>query len=189
MGPDLPRKRHDHCLVKVSPNMILLVGGSELNVDIEAAKETFSIDLKGTLEWSTEASLINPRRNAICGLIKDSLMPENKTVVIAGGCYLDSVEFLAIKDQDNLGDQWISGPSMPAILCNGAAATTSDQTRIIVIGGSDSQAIAGLIFQLQCWNGDCQWLKWDRELTQARNDHIAMILPRGAIRCYESKSS
>ncbi len=139
-------------------------------------------------QWNFVGSTFVPRRHHGCGVLKI----EDKEVVVAAGGSLtyvntDTVEFLWIEkihnDVNIDGSSWEFGPKLPITLGDAASATTEDQTRLYLVGGTVLQwpyEQSSSIFHLGCEGAMsimCTWTRNDMELVTARSAGLAMILP------------
>ncbi len=190
-GPLLPLQpvKH-HCLEKISASRAILVGGENHYIGVE--QTTWFYDLNRTAEVTFGPLLSYARSRHVCGVLKDKMQPDSSSmriVIAAGGMtndnvLTDSVEILIIEDKDSDIESSVwqrSAEQMPIKVANAASATTSDQLRMFVVGGTTTndpaeEALTS-IFSLECHDGTCnQWTRLDLDLeTPAKG--LAFIIP------------
>ncbi len=199
-GPLLPTfGLTNHCLEKVGPKLAILVGGedkyaSNHNIDIGLS---WTIDIE-TMVWNAQANLNIPRSGHVCGVLKDYVLAGKKLVIAAGGDIVlegqmtNTVELLDVdneNDEHSFAMDWRFGPDFPVQISNAAGATTADQLRLYVAGGSVRNAYnlaSASMFQLDCANLECQWNKLDQELKAPSSQGIVLALPFSPMGAFNS---
>ena len=175
----LPLYIGDHCLVQVTSDLFLLIGGiggglNEQNISDETW--WFSI---GTFGWSKGPKLNQARRNHACVVFKD-LTTNNTVVAVVGGSnsttsdLLDSVEVFD-------GKSWKYGPKLPVPL--ESSKMVSKEFSGVLMGGYDGSFPTSVMRELTCEFGTCFWRKMSQKLEEPRRDFVAMIIPDSLANC------
>ena len=175
----LPLYIGDHCLVQVTSDLFLLIGGiggglNEQNISDETW--WFSI---GTFGWSKGPKLNQARRNHACVVFKD-LTTNNTVVAVVGGSnsttsdLLDSVEVFD-------GQSWRYGPKLPVPL--ESSKMVSKEFSGVLMGGYDGSFPTSVMRELTCEFGTCFWRKMSQKLQEPRRDFVAMIIPDSLTNC------
>ena len=182
--PTLPKELAFHCLKQLQiVNKVILYGGEDTHSSTPLIQDSWTTDLD--TDWIWTGMMSAPRKLHACGVLRAN--DGSDIVVAAGGLdvdnkVLDSVDLLLIEAVNGHFDSWILGPRMPLTLCDAASATTSDQKRLFVVGGTISyepfeQSLFVFNFACNQENNDCKWAKNNLELWLGRSSGVAMMLP------------
>ncbi len=179
-GPPLPIKVSRHCMVKLSPTRVMLIGGYERTIDYE--DRTWIYDFT-TKKWTRGPSLLEGTSDLACGIFKDSETQED--IVVAGpgarpySYYTQSTQLWKVDS-----DQFVHGPPLHVSIHSANGITSADGKHFILIGGSGSHMEhLYSLYRLQCFNFECQWTKMEQELQVARMDAVVMLLPDNLATC------
>ena len=69
LGPEMPAKRSEHCMVKLDESMALVTGGSDVSGLPKSNLWLYSIDDQ---EWNLGNAMGIPRKRHACGVLTDS---------------------------------------------------------------------------------------------------------------------
>ncbi len=185
----LPQAMSFHCIQKLDGgNKAIIYGGESFGKYVPLLSDAWIINLKADNDestWTKVASMSAARKEHICGVLKVGMA---EIVVAAGGTWkfdyteliLDIVEMLRIEDGSPAGD-WNTGPKLPVPLFGAGGATTEDQTRLFVAGGTISfmpEENSRDVYSLHCEGIlDCEWTKSELELWDSRASSVLLILP------------
>ncbi len=172
-GPDLPQAISAHCLVKINSLTAMLIEN----------KESWFHSF-GTEDWVGGPYLNITRWRHTCGIIKDSDVDSEKTIVIAAGGGLETSTELFVIGEEPL-DHWTTGPNLPNRIRDAAGVATPDGKSFLFIGGfnNDKQLQEDSIYRLQCFKLECFWKKLDQKLQVRRELHLVAFLSDSLINC------
>ncbi len=185
IGPFLPSPLKYHCLERLGPDVVLLIGGQDLNgggpiqffwsSNIPNPTTTF-------LQWS-QSQMNVPRSQHACGVLEDLTLSNAKIVVAAGGVtgsfgntHATPTHTVALLTLENFSESfsvdatWKSGPDLPdgVAIVRAQSVTTGDQKSIFIIGGTTpGQQQSQAVYRLQCSNLQCSWQTIDHALTMS----------------------
>ena len=185
-APQLPRNLKYHCIVRLGPQVAIMIGGQE------------SVDKYNPYSWSVNLDRLHWRSKILrtlrsmhtCGAIRDVELPEVKFVFAVGGQTPDgymtqTVDVLFVRTGDGIhyfDSSWTFGPKLPYALSHAVAVTMPDQSRFFLIGGTkqndDNINYNHDVFQTQCLNKQCIWSAINEDL--GRNPSVfglAFMLP------------
>ena len=196
VGPDLPTELYHHCLVQLQPweKRFMIIGGYATSVTWPS-KSTWILDQ----DWTPGPELNIRRASSSCATIRVKSTGV-RMVVVAGGSIviqdaIDSVEMLV-----SGSDQWIVGPSLPrAIECAPAVSISNSMALLIVSGITcpdepedwtstqlwHSCEAVKTLYKFECHTSQwtCGWSLLDQSLAVARENSIALTLPRSLTTC------
>ena len=169
--PALPKKVHNHCVVKVDDTKIMLIGG----YDTGYTDETFIYDFE-TEAWTPGHPLINGRNGHACARIEVGTKPY---IVVAGGYFTpsktDKVEILDVVENQG----WIQGKKMPKAL--NVPSGVSLGSSMIVSGGINTAGdLVDDMYKFECTTNsidDCEWKTMEQKLKYVRGGHVSMLIP------------
>ena len=179
LGLELPKRMHNHCIVKLKESAAVMIGGSHTR----NSTWIYNFEEKS---WTEGPSLIRGRRDHVCGLIKDSVL--DKEIVIAASGYEYDIGISNSTEIWITGtDSWVQGPELPMTGVVGASGLVSDDGKhfILVGGGGTHYQELFYIYKLQCFNLECKWEKMEQELEVARSHTVAMLIPQEKATCKE----
>ena len=176
-GPVLPRAVYGHCVVQISRQKSVLIGGWP-------TAENYIFDWE-TKIWSSFPSNTKSRYYHGCALLRNNIEGSeypNDIVVLGGKSSIDN-EILYTTEiyKSDLG-KWEMGPDYPSPIY-GSILVNYDSDTILAIGGStveggeNVRAIKALAkTKLDVWDyfGDTKL---------ARSAHVAFIIPRETVLC------
>ena len=181
-----------HGMINLNDNAILMIGGYNDDGDGDGyfSPKTWLYNIEDMTWTLTGANLTTGKANFACGKIYDSSPELSSTfyVVAAGGenpyeVYTSTVELLQLVDQDRytlisaLAWKWRSGLSFPHKASGMASATTPDGKTLVVVGGYGYVGMLSDIFQMECWNMNCEWTVFKQRLQVPRKEAVAILLP------------
>ena len=166
-GPEIPIEAEGQCIIQINENEILLTGGLTNNGTIN---KTWFYNHQ-TEKWTNGPDTIESKSFHACGKFKiDGIM----VLVLAGGTYITSVEFLVLNDQN-----WIPGPSLPFY--------PTDYSRIVV---NENQlyfidTFQNMILTLDCPTDlfSCNWKEMEQKLEYPRKYAIVSLIPDSLASC------
>ncbi len=152
-------------------------------------------------QWTPRAPMNHGRYSHTCGVIRaldidtDNANFTRKFVLAAGGVdqashsgFEQRVELLQVDEYSSgqivIRESWMDGClktecPLPATLSGAASASTKDQTVLFVAGGVIANNMPSMpIYSVRCKSpGVCWWTKETAELTFARHNAVAMMIP------------
>ncbi len=183
-----------HCMEQIGPKDSIVIGGKS-GMEILARTWTFNID---THSWNQGPTLLMERLKHSCGVLKDQSVIGKKIVIVAGGETSsgpqpsNSVENLVLEDGDSSissTGEWTHGQALPIAVASAASSTTSDQSKLIVVGGIvdiDASQGSSSVFQTQCLDLQCDWSKLEVELRKVSAMGLAMMIPSSPLQSPDS---
>ena len=186
----MPGGLQRHCVVKLDESSILIIGGKELS-DEFTSDGFYSWDYDSNMElgrFSIRSSLKQGRYDHMCAVIVDSLVHDQKMIIVAGGDRHDSaslsVELMHALSEGLYNTQWFKGPEIGIDLHSAAGVASQDQKSFYVVGGiiNDWQT-SKKIFEMKCRNLLCQWEQWERELDRTMYQITAFVMPGQGYGC------
>ena len=170
--PPLPKKSHNHCVVKLDDTKILVIGGY--------TEKTYIFDFE-TEEWTPGHPLIYNLNKHACARIEVG----NKPYIVVAGGYVnfgggnksmtDTVEILDLVENQG----WIPGKKLPKAL--NAPSGVSLGSSMIVSGGLNSDGdLVDDMYKFECTTNsidDCVWKTMEQKLKYVRGGHVSMLIP------------
>ena len=154
---ELPMERHDHNIISIDDNRVMLLGGQDVYQD------TYLFD---GAAWITGPLLSVGRYGSQAGLV--TFRNGTQMIVAAGGLGEQTTEFLLV-----YGDEWHFGPDLPHEIRFGASVQLGNT--FLIVGGYD-----GSIFYDTIWTFDVEaedWIELNQHLTTARDVTAAFLVP------------
>ncbi len=185
-GPDLPFAVANHCLLKLSSSIAMLIGGTTSEATVTSS--TLFIDITPTDGFGSSAygpQLDIARGYHACGIVKDG--SDGQVVVVAGGKVgpLGDSSYSTELWTDNAID-WVPGPNMPEGRMGAVGITSPDGKTFFVIGGYDVYSMAE-IYRMDYSSDidDWQWIVSDSSLSSKRTWHLGVLIPDSLTNCTE----
>ncbi len=194
-GPSLPKPMFSHCLEFFNGESAILFGG--LQVDQKPILETWILDNLTDLsmmdrrnknQWTMVAAMEFERYAMSCGVVRQDVSDDNNPgifVVAAGGIdqknqITNVVELFQVNDgwrKKSTSRLWTGGPNLPINLAKAASAATEDRSMLFMAGGIEDHHLApsSIILAVGCWDGLCEWIKYNTELIHARVSSVAFV--------------
>lgn len=178
VGPSLLYPMRKHCMTPISDDLIMFIGGHR-----EGQSETKSVltyDLQADL-WEEKADFINKRIDFGCATF--TLKNDQIMVAIVGG-RPNSVEFYDIEQ-----NEWKAGPDFPVKATGLTVLPNLNGNGLFAIGGdvesetTGTDKMTGSIYELDCSNDECQWMKQERSLQVPRSYHVSLLVPDNFTQC------
>ncbi len=194
----LPTNLRYHCLVRIGPEVAMLIGGQDEKELSYGYSQIINFE---SLEWSHHA-LSTARSKHACGVLKvpgENGYADRKIVIAAGGIIYQfyqlvtaTVDMVVVvnNNTDKIDLSWnFAEEEMPEPVTMASAATTVDQSRLFIVGGLleyEQHNLGG--FEVSCSSGSfkslpkCQWkIIGQIILNEPSMRGLALILPPLAV--------
>ncbi len=186
-GPDLPMARDKHCICKYDDTSVIIIGG-------DTAILTSVVYNFATGSWTNGPTLVTGRRDAICGLIKDTVDSSPILVVTGGqeGNYYVKTEIHVV------GSNFFSnGPVFNVEITRHFGVVTDDGSSLVVGAGSfydydyydgnnygnEQFGLFPRLYKLSCASQVCTWTQMEQTVKTHRDDGVAMLIPDNMASC------
>ncbi len=125
LGAKLPEPRYGHCLLRLSPEAVFLVGGRPLSTTAFIGR--FESNSKTVVSWFPQREMSTHRDGAACAVLDDR--HGNREVFVAGGSGLDTSEIFELDK-----GRWRQGPRLLRPFHYGLGIKWS-KTEMVLLGG------------------------------------------------------
>jgi hypothetical protein len=177
--PDLPTQLTDHCMVKVSSSIVMVIGGIQ---DEEVSKKTFLLDTKENV-WKNGPSLQQERGYLSCGLIRSAKNSSEFSIIAVGGRLNDGPRFSTTEVLDQPNGEWRQGPTLPFGINHAQLVEDADGGVILVGGYADDMSDLDILLRLPHAGQDGEWEELPQKLTIGRGHHTAVMVPDNLANC------
>ena len=168
-GPKLPIPLFGHCIVKITKDSFMVIGGSTYSTGSLNNDKTWIFNLAYG-NWTRGPNLNVPRRSHACGVLHGA-------IIVTGGFEpyppyaLKSTEILNL-DHPN---HWIFGINLPQPLYSHSLIVS--QESLIIAGGVADEIRNENLYELKCNDEECFWVKMVQKLKEGRCNMVALMVP------------
>ncbi len=170
--PDLPTTVVQHCMVKVSSSVVMVIGGVQ---GLQYSTTTFLLDTRENV-WKEGPSLLHVRAFLSCGQIRSAKNSSEFSIIIVGGfdnrLFLSTTEIL---DQSN--GEWRQGPALPFGIAFAQLVEDADGGVVLVGGEAEGMPYLDTLFRLPHAGQDGKWEELPQKLKIGRILHTAFMVP------------
>ena len=165
---DLPVPVHQHCMVKINEDEILLIGGKQSNQTWH-----FSIRMEN---WEPGPDMPEARSYHKCAFFS---IDQDKFVAVSPGSSGSTVQFLKLTAEEE--SEWIAGPSLPEEYSYFGHQMVSYGNTLIYINTFKNEFL-----KLKCQDQiiqNCSWIKMSQRLMHQRRFAMVSLIPDDLTDC------
>jgi hypothetical protein len=174
--PDLPTTVDHHCMVKVSSNIVMIIGGIQGG---QYSKKTFLLDIKENA-WKEGPSLLQERAKLSCGQIRSDKNSSEFSIIVAGG---DNGHLVTTEVLDQSNGEWRLGPALPRLTILAQLVEDADGGVVLIGGLTMGMYYLDTLFRLPHAGQDGKWVELPQKLKIGRDSHTAFMVPDNLANC------
>ena len=187
IGPELPLKLYQHCMVSISSSEAMIIGGQTGDPDhLIDVLNTYFYNFD-TQKW-TSGPVLNVKRVYSGCTVMTTLNNEKKIIVTGGFVDSNHPSMTSTEILDLNGDRWVYGPELPKPHHTHDMVSLADKVYVIAGGGRRSYEndYYNTIYEMDSTLKSWRLLK--QRLIEPRYWPVAALIPDSATTCTKSKN-